>query len=157
MQQDTDPSIQRGLYRVTKTYGNERGFSCVFRQHLAKSHCRLLHGYSLGFRLHFECKREELTVEGWVIDFGSLSKVKTYLTGMYDHTVLISEDDPEKEKLLDLGRSSRWIAETRLVTRTGCEAFAEDLFNFVRKHVSKRIVSVECFEHASNSATYEAR
>ena len=77
---------------------------------------------------------------------------------MYDHTVLISEDDPEKEKLLDLGRSSAWIAETRLVTRTGCEAFAKDLFRFVKKFVSKRIVSVECFEHASNSASYsEAR
>ena len=43
-------------YRVTKTYGNERGLSCAFRQWKAESHCRLIHGYSLGFRFVFEAE-----------------------------------------------------------------------------------------------------
>ena len=32
-------------HKSTKTYGNDRGFSCAFRQALADSHCSLIHGY----------------------------------------------------------------------------------------------------------------
>ena len=42
------------MYRSTKTYGNERGLSCAFRQWRADSHCNLIHGYSLGFVLHLK-------------------------------------------------------------------------------------------------------
>lgn len=41
-------------YLSTKTYGHEVGLSATFRQWRAKSHCRLLHGYSLSFRFEFE-------------------------------------------------------------------------------------------------------
>ena len=41
-------------YYSTKTYGNERGLSCAFRQWRATSHCNQIHGYSLGFRFIFE-------------------------------------------------------------------------------------------------------
>ena len=36
-------------YQVIKTYGNETGHSCAFRQWRAESHCNLIHGYGLGF------------------------------------------------------------------------------------------------------------
>ena len=40
----------------TKTYGNDRGLSCCFRQwRSTHSHCSLLHGYSIGIKLIFEC------------------------------------------------------------------------------------------------------
>ena len=38
------------MYQSTKTYGNDVGLSCTFRQWKADSHCNKLHGYSLGFR-----------------------------------------------------------------------------------------------------------
>ena len=42
------------VWRSTKTYGHEEGLSCCFRQWRAThSHCRLLHGYALSFRLTF--------------------------------------------------------------------------------------------------------
>ena len=56
-------------YRVTKTYGNERGLSCAFRQWRADSHCNLIHGYSLGFRFVFEAA--QLDDRNWVYDFGA--------------------------------------------------------------------------------------
>ena len=40
-------------YQSTKTYGNDRGFSCAFRQWSADSHCNLIHGYALQFEFLF--------------------------------------------------------------------------------------------------------
>ena len=45
----------------TKTYGNDRGLSCVFRQwRSTHSHCSLLHGYSIGIKLIFESDEKRL-------------------------------------------------------------------------------------------------
>ena len=52
-------------YRVIKTYGNETGLSCAFRQWKATSHCSLIHGYALGFEVTFEAS--ELDKRNWVI------------------------------------------------------------------------------------------
>ena len=32
---------------------------------------------------------------GWVVGFGDLKKLEKYLLEMYDHTMIIAEDDPE--------------------------------------------------------------
>jgi 6-pyruvoyltetrahydropterin/6-carboxytetrahydropterin synthase len=64
---------------VTKTYGHERGFSCVFRQPFADSHCHDPHGYPLSFGLTFACKDDQVDKNGWVIDFGGLKPVKAFL------------------------------------------------------------------------------
>ena len=53
----------------TKTYGNDRGLSCCFRQWRAThSHCSTLHGYSIGIKLIFEC--DTLDDKNWCMDFG---------------------------------------------------------------------------------------
>ncbi len=70
-------------YRVTKTYGNERGLSCAFRQWRADSHCRLIHGYSLGFRFTFEARK--LDERNWVYDFGDMGFIKDFLEDNFDH------------------------------------------------------------------------
>ena len=64
-------------YESTKTYGNERGLSCCFRQWQADSHCSYLHGYSLGFRFTFETN--ELDKRNWVYDFGGCKWIKVFL------------------------------------------------------------------------------
>ena len=65
------------MYRSTKTYGNEVGLSCCFRQWRADSHCNKLHGYSLGFRFIFEAVT--LDERNWVYDFGDCKWIKKYL------------------------------------------------------------------------------
>ena len=88
------------MYQSIKTYGNERGLSCCFRQHRAHSHCNLLHGYSLGFRFTFEAAT--LDERNWVYDFGDCKWIKSFLDDTFDHTLVIASDDPELELFKEL-------------------------------------------------------
>lgn len=157
-----------GKFYSTKTYGNERGLSCCFRQwRSTHSHCSLLHGYSIGVRVVFQC--DSLDDRNWVMDFGGLDKFKSWLEYMFDHTLVVAEDDPQLQSilLLDKNLHSDGIADVRLVPGVGCERFAELTFNELTKMIDTwreegtllnrtvSVKSVEVFEHAGNSATYE--
>lgn len=144
----------------TKTYGNERGLSCTSRQWAADSDCHLLHGYSFGF--HFVFAAEQLDKRGWVLDFGKggFGQIRAWLHEMFDHTLLVAQDDPEREALLALGE--RGIARVRVVDGTSCERVAEMTFHkadeIVRTLTKGRcwVESVECSEHGSNSGIYRS-
>ena len=141
------------MYQVTKTYGNEEGLSCVFRQWRAMSHCSKLHGYSLGFRFTFQCGDEDLTEEGWVIDFGGLDRLRQHLHETFDHKMILDRHDPLYKHFRDLAAGTDAI-EISTFEEIGCEAFAKYMYNYTNVYVSSRIVSVECFEHKGNSAIY---
>ena len=154
-------------YFSTKTYGNERGLSCCFRQHKAEhSHCSKLHGYSLGFRIKFEA--DELDDKNWVQDFGGLDEIYDYLKENFDHTFAVAEDDPELDAINTFAAK---VANVKVMPAVGCEAFAQQVYDHVAewlhhqpgntyenlmgdKHQRVKLHSVECFEHAGNSATY---
>ena len=146
------------MYRSTKTYGNDRGLSCVFRQYLAKSHCNLLHGYSLGFKFIFAA--EQLDEQNFVVDFGKggFGEIKEWLHYMFDHTLLVAEDDPLRSELERLGQLG--LAEVRIIPASGCESTArlvlEQADKIIRKNTKGRcwVESVEVFEHGSNSGIY---
>ena len=146
----------------TKTYNNDRGLSCCFRQwRSTHSHCSLLHGYSIGIKLIFEC--ESLDERNWVMDFGGLKDFKNWAEYMFDHTLLVAEDDPQLEQIQSLNN----IAHLRVVPGVGCERFAEMAYNKMSEVIEKskvegtalnstaRVKSVEVFEHGANSAIYE--
>ena len=144
----------RGKYRVTKTYGHDKGVSCAFRQWRAESHCKFIHGYSLSFAITFEAEEGDLTDEGWVIDFGDLNWLEDKLRFWFDHTTILASDDP----LLDFfkAQNSRSL-RLRELNKVGCEAFARHVYLLVFiKYYSKRqnVVKVTCSEHSGNSATY---
>lgn len=154
-----------GKYYSTKTYGTDRGLSCCFRQwRSTHSHCSLLHGYSIGIKLTFEC--ESLDERNWVMDFGGLKEFKKWSEYMFDHTLLVAEDDPKKEELRQLADSLQ-VADIRYVPAVGCERFAEMAWrkmNGILKdsvadgsslNPTVHIKSVEVFEHGANSAIYE--
>lgn len=145
-------------YQVVKTYGHDIGLSCCFRQHRASSHCQLLHGYALAFEITFEA--EELDCNNWVIDFGSLKLLKKDLVEMFDHTMVLANDDPHKEHLID---SLRGIADIKVLPKVGCEAFAELVFVMAERHLALlgenervKVVSVKVSEHGANSSVYKA-
>jgi 6-pyruvoyltetrahydropterin/6-carboxytetrahydropterin synthase len=161
-------------YYSTKTYGNDRGLSCCFRQwRSTHSHCSLLHGYSIGIRLVFEA--DTLDSRNWVMDFGGLKKFKEWAEYMFDHTLLIAEDDPYLDtfkKLSEIGvlNNPEYTAlfDLRVVPAVGCEKFAELAYNKMAEIIEDmkatpnivingnvRVKSVEVFEHDSNSAIYE--
>ena len=140
-------------YRVVKTYGNETGHSCAFRQWRADSHCNLIHGYALGFEITFESSR--LNEQNWVIDFGDLGLLKKYLKETFDHTTVIAHDDPEYETFLMLDNLN--LIDLRVIDNVGCEAFADEVFNFCKLHLEDdrvKVRSVKVFEHGSNSAVF---
>ena len=147
----------------TKTYGNDRGLSCAFRQwRSTHSHCSLIHGYSIGIKLIFEC--DTLDERNWVMDFGGLTEFKAWTEHMFDHTLCVAEDDPEFQTLMLLDGN---IADIRVVPAVGCERFAEMCYNKMSEILNKqiaegtalnktvRVKSAEVFEHGANSAIYE--
>ena len=152
-----------GKFYSTKNYGNDRGLSCCFRQwRSTHSHCSLLHGYSLGFKLIFEC--DTLDERNWVMDFGGLKEFKNWLEDTFDHTTVIAADDPEKDLLENLPSH---VADVRVVPAVGAERFAEMAYYKMAEIIQKskddgtalnptvRVKSVECYEHGANSAIYE--
>lgn len=146
------------VYRSTKTYDHSEGLSCCFRQwRAAHSHCRLVHGYALAFRFVFAAR--ELDACGWCFDFGGLKPVRAWLHEMFDHTMLVAEDDPE---LPDFRRlAEKGLVALRVLPRVGCEATAEHVFGHVARFVAERtagrvwLETVEVSEHGGNSALYE--
>jgi 6-pyruvoyltetrahydropterin/6-carboxytetrahydropterin synthase len=119
-------------YVSTKTYGNDRGLSCCFRQwRSTHSHCSLLHGYSIGIKLTFES--ETLDDRNWVMDFGGLKAFKDWAEHMFDHTLVIAKDDPHLDmflKMADMGLQDQGgVCDIRLVEEVGCEKFAELAYN----------------------------
>ena len=146
------------MHRSTKTYGNEVGLSCCFRQWRADSHCNKLHGYSLGFRFTFEAAK--LDERNWVYDFGGCKWIKEYLQRKFDHKLVVARDDPILEDEF-LYTALNNIAEIRYVDDVGCEKFAEMVYNSIAPKIQEEtkgrasLFSVECFEHGANSASYQ--
>lgn len=170
-------------YLSTKTYGNDRGLSCCFRQwRSTHSHCSLLHGYSIGIKLIFES--ETLDDRNWVMDFGGLKAFKEWSEWQFDHTLVVAEDDPHLEmfkKMADLGLQDQGgVCDLRIVPAVGCEKFSELAYIKMNEILQAfqqgklytlpngktfearypvgqgvRLRSVEVFEHAGNSAVYE--
>ena len=158
------------MFQSTKVFD---GFSCCFRQWKATTtHCQYLHGYGISFKVWFEGNLDD---RNWVWDFGGMKRVKTLIDGMqpkewmdymFDHTVLVAEDDPMLMKLQMLnseqekGKQYEGCLQLRIVPATGAEKFAELIFyklnNFVKDETSERVrvTKVEFMEHNKNSAIY---
>ena len=140
-------------YQVIKTYGNETGHSCAFRQWRASSHCRLIHGYALGFEITFQS--DTLNEQNWVIDFGDLGILKSYLKETFDHTTVVAHDDPHVETYQNL--DDEGLINIIYMENVGCEAFAKDVYEFCKDMFQDnrvRVKSVKVFEHGSNAAVY---
>lgn len=147
----------KSVYRSTKTYGHDIGLSACFRQWRAKSHCQKLHGYALSVHLEFEAY--ELDMNNWVVDFGALKSFKAILENTFDHKLLVAEDDPLKHEFMHL--HSLGAAEVVIVDATGCEAFAQLVYEGAAQWLkdagySPRVWmrSVTIKEHGANGAIY---
>ena len=151
------------MFKSTKLFD---GFSCCFRQWKAETtHCRFLHGYGVSFRVTFE---GQLDYRNWVWDFGGMKRAKTkiddmspkeWMDHMFDHTVIVAEDDPELPTFKWMDKKG--TIQLRVVPATGAEKFAEFIFKklntFVRTETKERVhvKRVEFMEHNKNTAIYE--
>lgn len=148
----------RKIYRSVKAYDHNEGLSCCFRQWRAThSHCSKLHGYALAFRFVFQT--DQLDQHNWCFDFGNMKPVRSWLHEMFDHTVLVSPDDPQLAEFRRL--ASLDLIDLRVLPAVGCESIARFVFDFVTDFVRDQtdgrvwVESVEVLEHAGNSASYQ--
>jgi 6-pyruvoyltetrahydropterin/6-carboxytetrahydropterin synthase len=149
------------MYKSTKMFEN---YSVALRQHKAQhSHCQLLHGYALKFKVWFTS--EELDDMNWIVDFGGFKSapvgngLKDWMNDMFDHTTLIEKDDPCADIFEQLGQMG--LAKVHLLDRMGAESLAKMVYDKFNDVLSKtdagrcRVTKVECFENDKNSAIYE--
>ena len=151
-----------GKFQSSKVFD---GFSTVFRQWKAEdTHCRFLHGYGISFKVYFE---GELDHRNWVWDFGGMKRAKTQIDGMspkawmdymFDHTLIVAEDDPEVEAFKQMDAAG--VAQVRVIPATGAEKFAEYIYtklnDFVKTETDGRVrvTKVKFAEHGKNAAYY---
>jgi 6-pyruvoyltetrahydropterin/6-carboxytetrahydropterin synthase len=110
----------------------------------------------------------ELDERNWVWDFGGMKRAKNTINGMspkdyfawlLDHTTIIASDDPYLDTFHKM--YSNGIIQLRILPATGCEKFAEFLYNTINTFLEKetdgrvRAVKVEVYEHERNAASYE--
>lgn len=149
-------------HRSTKIFDN---YSVALRQHKAShSHCKLLHGYALRFKVWFEA--DTLDDMNWVVDFGGFKDapigngLKAWMVDKFDHTLLIEKDDP----YLDFfqGAAMEGLCKLQVMEKMGCEHLAKMVYDKFNQTLSNtdagrcKVVKVECFENDKNSATYES-
>ena len=151
-----------GRFQSSKVFD---GFSTVFRQWKAETtHCRFVHGYGISFKVYFE---GELDDRNWVWDFGGMKRAKTKIDGlspkewmdyMFDHTMIIAEDDPELRAFQQMDTAG--VAQVRIIPATGAEKFSEYIYNklneFVKTETDNRVkvIKVKFMEHGKNAAYY---
>jgi 6-pyruvoyltetrahydropterin/6-carboxytetrahydropterin synthase len=151
-----------GKFQSSKVFD---GYSTVFRQHKAEgTHCRYLHGYGISFKVYFEGDIDE---RNWVWDFGGMKRAKGTIDGrqpkewmdyMFDHTLILAEDDPFLEPFKRMGDAQ--VAQIRILPATGAEKFAEYIFNKLNPFIKEetegrvRVTKVKFMEHGKNAAYY---
>jgi 6-pyruvoyltetrahydropterin/6-carboxytetrahydropterin synthase len=154
-----------GKYQSTKLFDN---YSVAIRQWKAQhSHCQLLHGYALKFKVWFESieplEENQLDEMNWIQDYGGFKSkpigngLKDWMDYMWDHTLLIEKDDP----YLDLFESMNpTVCHLRVMDKIGAESAAKLVYDKFNDELSKqgggrvKVTKVECWEADKNSSIY---
>jgi 6-pyruvoyltetrahydropterin/6-carboxytetrahydropterin synthase len=141
------------MYRSTKTY---QYLPCAHRQWRDEGHCQFVHGYDREVSIVFQCKK--LDDKCWVMDFGGLKPVKAFLEDLFDHTLLINEDDPEMDFFINMDKKG--LCKLRVMPNIGMEGSAKYIFDWLEDWLMTetqervQVYSVECRENKKNSAIY---
>ncbi len=126
------------------------------RQHKHKGHCSRIHGHNWDIKITFSCN--EFDDNGFVVDFGNLKYLKSYLSDNLDHACVFSEDDPLKDDIVN--SAPEGVYKPYFVKNASCEGLAEHLHNtfsaLLKKHEGDRvwISEIELFEDRKNTVVY---
>jgi 6-pyruvoyltetrahydropterin/6-carboxytetrahydropterin synthase len=134
-----------------------RDIPFAHRQHRHDGHCSLIHGHNWTITVTFACR--ETDENGFVVDFGKLKYLKTWIDENLDHACLFNESDPEKDALL---ASAGHLFKAYILPNSSCEGLAQHIYEvfsqMVREQTSGRawIIEIEIEEDSKNSASYRA-
>lgn len=154
-------------YISTKLFEN---YSVAIRQWKAQhSHCQLLHGYALKFKVWFASNEPDIDKQlddmNWIVDYGGFKDapkgngLKSWMDHMWDHTLLIQKDDPFADVFEQMGQMG--LAKVHLLDKMGAESNAKLVYDHFNSVLSKtdagrcKVIKVECFENDNNSSIYE--
>lgn len=155
------------MFYSTKKFDN---YSVALRQHKAKhSHCQLMHGYALEFKVYFTPTNPDdedggLDDMNWVVDFGGFKEaprgngLKAWMDDMFDHTMLIEKDDPYLDFFQSMAMEG--LCKLKVMDKMGAESLAKLVYDKFNDTLSKtdgarcKVVAVECNENSKNSAIY---
>ena len=96
------------------------------------------HGHTLIIQVVFES--EELDNQGMSIDTDKVKRVIKEFIDKYDHSFLISKDDPVKDAFVELFKDYRIVVMDKIPT---AEAIAEEVYNFFDKRLRELLPSDE--------------
>ena len=134
-------------YISTKLFDN---YSVAIRQYkAAHSHCQLLHGYALKFKVWFASneplEENQLDDMNWIVDFGGFKEpprgngLKAWMDYMFDHTMLIAEDDPFIKAFQEMQTAG--VAQIRILPAVGAEQFAKFIFEKFDKDENGKLLT----------------
>ena len=143
-------------YKSSKRFGP---ITTGHRQWRDKGHCSYVHGYGRYVRLTFEAT--ELDERGWVMDFGGLKDVKSWIESEWDHRTLIAADAPTIPELKTLeevgGINLNILPEGYLPgIEESCRYLYDKLNPVIQRKTNNRveITRVEIWETEKNQAEY---
>lgn len=154
-------------YLSTKLFDN---YSVAIRQWKAQhSHCQLLHGYALKFKVWFAAHEpiedKQLDDMNWIVDYSGFKDkpqgngLKAWMDHMWDHTLLIQKDDPYADVFVQMEQMG--LAKVHLLDKMGAESCAKLVYDKFNEVLAKtdagrcKCIKVECFENDKNSSIYE--
>jgi 6-pyruvoyltetrahydropterin/6-carboxytetrahydropterin synthase len=144
------------MHTCTKTY---RDFPAAHRAPNHDGHCSLIHGHNWDFTFVFSAEEDD--INGFVVDFGKLGKLKDRLTHLFDHTCLIARDDPKRDLFEDMNLQG--LLDLRIVESTCAEALARLAFCEAQSVLDEnpdfrkrgaRVVRVDCHEDSKNIGSF---
>lgn len=155
------------MYISTKKFEN---YSVALRQWKAQhSHCQLLHGYALKFKVWFASNKSDIDKQlddmNWIVDYGGFKDkpvgngLKSWMNDMWDHTTLIEKDDPYRPLFEDMAAGG--ICKVHFLEKMGAESCAKLVFDKFNEVLAKtdagrcKVVKVECWENDNNSSIYQ--
>lgn len=126
-------TYQPVVYKYVSTKEYVDAFPVAYRQWKADDKpgkvpgCNKIHGYSFSMKFYFGT--DDLDARNWVVDYGSLSGLKEVLQDQFDHTLLVSADDPHLDWYEEAEK--RGLAKVIVLPRLGCEGLADMLYKYV--------------------------
>lgn len=142
--------VTHSLTFVSKVFSD---IPFAHRQPKHKGHCSLIHGHNWSFMFEFGLAEGGETDEnGFIVDFGDLKWIRSWLHETFDHALVLCEGDPAIEACKPFARI--------IVLENGS---AESIARFVglwvaaeleRRYTHVRLARVVVDEDSRNSAVY---
>lgn len=127
------------------------------RQPAHPGHCAQIHGHGWSIEVTFACvKKDE---NGFIIDFGKLGFLKSWIEEHLDHAFLVCGSDPALADFKKLEAKNLFkLTEVEDCSAEGLAQYFFKTFNYLtQRETEGRVYLTRCtvFEDSRNSATYE--